>query len=68
MAAQWAASWDPASRRNDCGRIFLQENGLNDQQWFIDVLERIHSHKRKNLYQLLPKLEQMPATRGLGDL
>lgn len=31
-----------------------KKNGINELEWLIDVLERIQSHKQKNLYQLLP--------------
>ncbi|WP_409021365.1 transposase domain-containing protein [Dyadobacter sp. CY261] len=31
-----------------------KKNGVDEQQWLTDVLERIQSHKHKNLYQLLP--------------
>lgn len=31
-----------------------KKNGVDEQQWLTDVLERIQSHKHKDLYQLLP--------------
>jgi transposase len=31
-----------------------KKNGVDQQQWLSDVLEKIHSHKHKDLYQLLP--------------
>lgn len=31
-----------------------KKNGINELDWLTDVLERIQSHKQKDLYQLLP--------------
>jgi transposase len=31
-----------------------KKNGIDEQQWLIDVFKRIQSHKHKDLYQLLP--------------
>jgi hypothetical protein len=31
-----------------------KKNGVNEFEWLKDVLERIQSHKQKDLYQLLP--------------
>lgn len=31
-----------------------KKNGANELEWLTDVLERIQSHKQKDLYQLLP--------------
>ncbi|KEO72723.1 transposase domain-containing protein [Anditalea andensis] len=31
-----------------------KKNKINEFEWLRDVFERIHRHKRKDLYQLLP--------------
>jgi transposase len=31
-----------------------KKNGVNEFEWLKDVLERLPSHKQKDLYQLLP--------------
>ncbi|WP_316932662.1 transposase domain-containing protein [Anditalea andensis] len=31
-----------------------KKNKVNEFEWLRDVFERIHRHKRKDLYQLLP--------------
>ncbi|MES2733940.1 MAG: transposase domain-containing protein [Bacteroidota bacterium] len=31
-----------------------KKNQVNELEWLTDVLERIQTHKQKDLYQLLP--------------